>query len=87
MSMRRRGSATIPFGNRSSAASAATARTFGDQGALVWLLTRATVNVPTGTRGGLEATGISDKNGCKTGVMVASLADTVGDDRVLCKPM
>jgi hypothetical protein len=57
----------------------ATGRTLGDQGALVLRLTRATVNVPIGTRRGLETTGISDRNGCKTGVIVASLADNVGD--------
>ena len=51
----------------------------GDQGALVLLLTRATVKVPTGTLRGFAGTGVSDKNGWSTGVIVASLADTVCD--------
>jgi hypothetical protein len=79
MSTRRHGPVTTPFGSRSPALSTGTGRTLGDQGALVLRLTRATVNVPTGTRRGLETTGISDKNGCKTGVIVASLADNVCD--------
>lgn len=83
--MRRRGSATIPLGKRSPADRAG-GRTLGDQGALVLQLTRATVNVPTGAGRGFEGTGISDRNGCMTGVIGASLADTVGDVRWVRKP-
>jgi hypothetical protein len=51
---------------------------------VLWL-TRATLNVPMGARRGFEVTGISDRKGWRTGVMVAALADTVGDARPVRK--